>query len=246
MSGWAQGPFWCRHFLLCRSVLILFKVISSLRFFFVNIFWRFVLVGVFSIGHYFPVVAFSFLMFCPGRHFFSLTFCLSQCFFHSTLCPIRRFFFWSYVLRCFFLSAFLTSTFCRLISWRIAWAQLDHDGTSLILLWLVCMWIVQPPYTGCAVCSVCVTLCSALSQASCLSPDDRRGVALPQEDVGEHVGLNHKQKVFRKGCTGDHSSQTPNGSGAPPRSFSRSRCCCCWKRQSAPKNVSPPLLSGSR
>jgi hypothetical protein len=40
--------------------------------------------------------------------------------------------------------------------------------------------------TGCS-----VTTCSALSQASCRSPDDRRGAALPQKDVGGHVGVNH-------------------------------------------------------
>jgi hypothetical protein len=38
--------------------------------------------------------------------------------------------------------------------------------------------------TGCS-----VTLCSALSQASCQSPDDRRGAAWLPEDVGGHVGL---------------------------------------------------------
>jgi hypothetical protein len=34
--------------------------------------------------------------------------------------------------------------------------------------------------TGCS-----ITPCSAISQASCRSPDDRRGAALPQEDVGD-------------------------------------------------------------
>ncbi len=68
--------------------------------------------------------------------------------------------------------------------------------------------------TGCA-----VTPCSAISQASCRSPDDRRGAALPLEDVGEHVGENHIQKVFRKGGNGNHSSPKPRGSGAPLLGF---------------------------
>jgi hypothetical protein len=81
--------------------------------------------------------------------------------------------------------------------------------------------------TGCA-----VTPCSALSQASCRSPDDRKGAALPQEDVGEHVGVNHTQKVSRKGGNGNHSSQTPRGSGAPLCGFSRRRCCnAVWRRR---------------
>jgi hypothetical protein len=155
-----------------------------------------------------------------------LTFCLSQCFFHSTLCPIRRFFFRSFALRCFFLSAFFTSTFCRWISWRIAWAQLDHDGTSLIVLWIVCICIVHPPYTGSA-----VTPCSALSQASCRSPDDRRRAALLPEDLGGHVGVRHMQKVSRKGGDGNNSGQMPRGSGATPHGFSRCRCCAAvWRR----------------
>ncbi len=70
------------------------------------------------------------------------------------------------------------------------------------------------PYTGCA-----VTPCSPISQASCRSPDDRRGVALPQEDVGGHVGVNHTQKVSRKGGNGNNSGQTPRGSGKPLRGF---------------------------
>jgi hypothetical protein len=67
---------------------------------------------------------------------------------------------------------------------------------------------------GCA-----VTPCSAISQVSCQSPDDRRGAALPQEDVGGHVGVNHTQKVSRKGGNGDNSGQTPRGSGEPLRGF---------------------------
>ncbi len=78
--------------------------------------------------------------------------------------------------------------------------------------------LTPPPhpchYTGCA-----VTPCSPISQASCRSPDDRRGVALPQEDVGGHVGVNHTQKVFRKGGNGVNSGQTPRGSGEPLRGF---------------------------
>jgi hypothetical protein len=68
--------------------------------------------------------------------------------------------------------------------------------------------------TGCA-----VTLCSAISQASCRSPDDRRGAALPLEDVGEHVGENRIQKHFRKGGNGNHSGQTPRGRNALLRGF---------------------------
>jgi hypothetical protein len=30
---------------------------------------------------------------------------------------------------------------------------------------------------------------------------------LPQEDVGEHVGVNHMQKVCRKGGNGNHSAK---------------------------------------
>jgi hypothetical protein len=56
--------------------------------------------------------------------------------------------------------------------------------------------------TGCA-----VTPCSAISQASCWSLDDRRGAALPLEDVVEHVGEDHIQKVFHKGSNGNHSGQ---------------------------------------
>jgi hypothetical protein len=44
-------------------------------------------------------------------------------------------------------------------------------------------------------------------------------VALPQEDVGGHVGVNHTQKVFRKGENGDSSGQTPKGIGEPLRGF---------------------------
>ncbi len=69
-------------------------------------------------------------------------------------------------------------------------------------------------YNGCA-----VTPCSPISQASCRSPDDRRGAALPQEDVGGHVGVNHTQKVSRKGGNGENSGQTPRGSGEPLRGF---------------------------
>ncbi len=64
-------------------------------------------------------------------------------------------------------------------------------------------------YTGSA-----VIPCCALSQASCRSPDDRKGVALTLEDVGEHVGVNHMQKISRKGGNGNHSSQMSRGSGA--------------------------------
>jgi hypothetical protein len=89
----------------------------------------------------------------------------------------------------------------------------------------ICKGIVR--YTGCA-----VALCSAISQASCRSPDDRRGADLPQEDVGEHVGLNYIQKVFRKGANGNHSGQTPRGSGAPLPGFSRRRFCnAVWGRR---------------
>jgi hypothetical protein len=49
------------------------------------------------------------------------------------------------------------------------------------------------------------------------------GAALPQEDVGGHVGVNHTQKVSRKGGIGNHSSQTPSGSGATLRGFSHCR-----------------------
>ncbi len=71
----------------------------------------------------------------------------------------------------------------------------------------------------------------AISQASCRSPDDRRGVALPQDDVGGHVGVNHTQKVSRKCGNGNHSGQTPSGSGAPLRVFSRRRFCdAVWGR----------------
>jgi hypothetical protein len=87
--------------------------------------------------------------------------------------------------------------------------------------------ILVTPFTGCA-----VTPCSAISQASCLSPDDRKGAALPQEDVGEHVGLKHIQKIFRKGGNGNHSGQMPKGSGGPLRGFSRRRFCnAVWGRQ---------------
>ncbi len=72
--------------------------------------------------------------------------------------------------------------------------------------------------TGCA-----VTPCSALSETSCRSPDDRRGAPLLPEDVGEHVDVNHIQKVFRKGGNGDNSGQTPRDSGALLRGFSRCR-----------------------
>ncbi len=44
-------------------------------------------------------------------------------------------------------------------------------------------------FTGCS-----ITPCSAISQASCRSPDDRWGAALPQEDVGGHVGVNQSKK----------------------------------------------------
>ncbi len=41
--------------------------------------------------------------------------------------------------------------------------------------------------------------------------------------MGGHVGVNHTQKVFRKGGDGDQSGKTPSGSGAPLRGFSRRR-----------------------
>ncbi len=76
-----------------------------------------------------------------------------------------------------------------------------------------------------------ITPCSVISQASCRSPDDRRGAALPQEDVGGHVGVNHTQKVSRKGGNGDQSGQTPSGSGEPLRPFSRRQFCdAVWVR----------------
>ncbi len=81
-------------------------------------------------------------------------------------------------------------------------------------------------FTGCS-----ITPWSAISQASCRSPDDRRGAALLQKDVGGHVGVNHTQKVFRKCGNGNHSGQTPSGSGAPLRGFSRRRFCgAVWGR----------------
>jgi hypothetical protein len=40
-----------------------------------------------------------------------------------------------------------------------------------------------------------------MSQASCRHPDDRRGAALPLEDVGEHFGVNHMQKVSAMAIT---------------------------------------------
>jgi hypothetical protein len=52
-------------------------------------------------------------------------------------------------------------------------------------------------------------------------PRARRGAALPQEDVGEHVGVNHMQKVSRKGGNSNQSGQMPSGSGDPLRGFSR-------------------------
>jgi hypothetical protein len=42
---------------------------------------------------------------------------------------------------------------------------------------------------------------------------------LPQEDVGEHVGVNYTLKVFRKGGNDNHSSQMPRGRGAPLLGF---------------------------
>jgi hypothetical protein len=60
----------------------------------------------------------------------------------------------------------------------------------------------------------------------------RRGAALPLEDVGEHVGANHMQKVSRKGGNGNHSGQMPSGSGAPLRGFGRRRFCdAVWGRR---------------
>jgi hypothetical protein len=41
------------------------------------------------------------------------------------------------------------------------------------------------------------------------------GAALPQEDVGEHVGENYIQKGGNSGYRG----QTPRGSGTPLRGF---------------------------
>jgi hypothetical protein len=80
--------------------------------------------------------------------------------------------------------------------------------------------------TGCS-----LTPCSRLSQASCRSPDDRRRAALLPEDVGGHVGVNHRQQVSRKSNNGNHSGQTPRGNGAPPRGFSRRRYCnAVWRR----------------
>ncbi len=49
---------------------------------------------------------------------------------------------------------------------------------------------------------------------------------------GGHVGVNHTQKVSRKGGSGNQSGQTPSGSGDPLRRFSRRRFCdAVWGRQ---------------
>jgi hypothetical protein len=86
---------------------------------------------------------------------------------------------------------------------------------ELILCLPIC---IDPLSTHCCT-GYAVTPCSPISQASCQSPDDRRGAALPQEDVGGHVGVNHMQKVSRKGGNGDNSGQLPRGSGEQLRGF---------------------------
>jgi hypothetical protein len=48
------------------------------------------------------------------------------------------------------------------------------------------------------------------------------GVAVLPEDVGEHVGVNHMQEVFRKGGNGANSGQMPSGSGGLSPIL---RCC---------------------
>jgi hypothetical protein len=63
-------------------------------------------------------------------------------------------------------------------------------------------------YTGCS-----ITPCSALSQASCRSPDNRRGAALLPEDVSGHVGVTISKKSPAKVAMADNSGQTPRGSG---------------------------------
>ncbi len=52
-----------------------------------------------------------------------------------------------------------------------------------------------------------------------------RGAALPPEDVGENVGVNHMQNVSCKGGIGDNSGQMPRGSSALLVGFSRQRFC---------------------
>jgi hypothetical protein len=59
--------------------------------------------------------------------------------------------------------------------------------------------------TGCS-----ITLCSALYQASCRSPDNRRGAALLPEDAGGPVCVTICKKSSAKA---DNSGQTPRGSG---------------------------------
>jgi hypothetical protein len=62
--------------------------------------------------------------------------------------------------------------------------------------------------TGCS-----ITPCSALSQASCRSPNDRRGTALLPEDVGGPVGVTIYKKASAKAAIADKSGQTLRGSG---------------------------------
>jgi hypothetical protein len=56
-------------------------------------------------------------------------------------------------------------------------------------------------------------------------------MALLPKDVGEHVGVNHMQKFFRKGSNGANIGQMPSGSGAPLCGFGRLRFCdAVWGR----------------
>jgi hypothetical protein len=69
-------------------------------------------------------------------------------------------------------------------------------------------WRERGCCTGCS-----ITPCSALSQASCRSPNDRRGTALLPEDVGGPVGVTIYKKASAKAAIADNSGQTPRGSG---------------------------------
>ncbi len=74
--------------------------------------------------------------------------------------------------------------------------------------------------TGCA-----VTQCSATSQASCRSSDDRRGAALPQEDVGNMLVKTMFKKSSAKAAIAVTAAKRQEVAAHRHAVVSRRRCC---------------------
>jgi hypothetical protein len=91
-----------------------------------------------------------------------------------------------------------------------------------------CRHVLDAPYTGCA-----VTPCSVISQASCRNSDDRRGAALPQEDVGNMLVKTIFKKSSAKAAIVVTATKRQEVGAHRYAVFSRRRCCdaVCRRRQ---------------